>query len=134
MYLDQTLKLTQFKRQRHDKKTRMRTLKQRHAASRWSFVHKTIYGYVAVPLPSYVIPLTRASRNYHSLAYIHTYRHLIELTTTVFISSSHIRSVKHLPKLIATLTDPGSFEWTVSQVCHLKHCCFYLHCSFSTVP
>ena len=38
------------------------TLEQRRADSRLVLFYKIIYGYVAVPLPTYVIPLSRTSR------------------------------------------------------------------------
>ena len=46
-----------------------RTLEQRRTDSRLVLFYKIIYGFVAVPLPSYGIPLTRASRTSHPLAY-----------------------------------------------------------------
>ena len=46
-----------------------RTLEQRHTDFRLVLFYKIVYGYVAVPLPTYVIPLTRTSRISHPLAY-----------------------------------------------------------------
>ena len=46
-----------------------RNLKQRHSDSRLVLFYKIVYGFVAVPLPSYVIPLPHASRTSHPLAY-----------------------------------------------------------------
>ena len=46
-----------------------RALEQRRSDSRLVLFYKIIYGYVAVPLPSYVISLSRASRTSHPLAY-----------------------------------------------------------------
>ena len=46
-----------------------RTLEQRSSDSRLVLFYKIIYGYVAVPLPSYVIPLSSVSRTFHPLAY-----------------------------------------------------------------
>ena len=46
-----------------------RTLEQRRADSRLVLFYKIVHRYVAVPLPSYVIPLTRISRTSHPLAY-----------------------------------------------------------------
>ena len=45
------------------------SLEQQHTDSRLVFFYKIIYGYVAIPLPSYVIPLPRASHTSHPLAY-----------------------------------------------------------------
>ena len=45
-----------------------RTLKQRRSNLRLVLFYKIIHCYVAVPVPSYVIPLTRISRTSHPLA------------------------------------------------------------------
>ena len=45
-----------------------RTLEQRRSDSRLVLFYKIIHCYVAVPVPSYVIPLTRISRTSHPLA------------------------------------------------------------------
>ena len=50
-----------------------RTLEQWRADSRLVLFDKIIYGYVAAPLPSYIIPLTRVSRTSHPLAYRQIY-------------------------------------------------------------
>ena len=50
-----------------------RTLEQRSADSRLVLFYKIIDGYVAVPLPSYIIPLTRVSRTSHPLTYSRGY-------------------------------------------------------------
>ena len=46
-----------------------RNLEQRRSDSRLVLFYKIVYGYVAVPLPSNVIPLPRASRTSHPLTY-----------------------------------------------------------------
>ena len=95
------------------------TLKQRRAESRLVLFYKIIYGYVAVPLPTYVIPLSRTSRRTTpSLAYRQLYTR-----TNYYKYSFHPLTVvqwNHLPPHIATLTNFDSFKQAVSQVCHSK--------------
>ena len=94
------------------------TLEQRRADSRLVLFYKIVHGYVAVTLPSYVIPLTRISRTSHPLAYRQIcarndyYKYLFFPLTVVQWNS--------LPAPIATLTDLDSFKQAVSQVCHIK--------------
>ena len=45
------------------------TLEQRRTDFRLVLFYKIVYGYVAVPVPSYVLPLTLTSRTPHPLAY-----------------------------------------------------------------
>ena len=95
-----------------------RTLEQRRSDSRLVLFYKIIYGYVAVPLPSYVIPLSRASRTFHPLAY-----RQIPTTTNYYKYSFYPLTVvqwNKLPASVATLTDLDSFKRAVCQVCHSK--------------
>ena len=96
-----------------------RTLEQLRADSQLVLFYKIIYGYVAVPLPTYVIPLSRTSwRTTHSLAYRQIY------TRTDYYKYSFypltVVQWNHLPPHIATLTNLDSFKQAVSQVCHSK--------------
>ena len=50
-----------------------RILEQRRTDFRLVLFYKIVYGYVAVPLPTYVILLTRTSRTSHPLAYRQLY-------------------------------------------------------------
>ena len=95
-----------------------RTLEQRRTDSRLILFYKIIYGYVAIPLPSYVIPLPRASRTSHSLAY----RQISNRTDYYKYSFYPLTVVQwnSLPASIATLTDLDSFKRAVCQVCHSK--------------
>ena len=95
-----------------------RTLEQRRADSRLVLFYKIVHGYVAVPLPSYVIPLTRISRTSHLLAY----RQICARTDYYKYSFFPLTVVQwnSLPAPIATLTDLDSFKQAVSQVCHIK--------------
>ena len=100
-------------------KLNWRTLEQRRADSRLVLFYKIIYGYVAVPLPTYVIPLSRTSRRTtHSLAYRQIY------TRTDYYKYSFypltVVQWNHLPPYIATLTNLDSFKQAVGQVCHSK--------------
>ena len=105
------------------------TLEQRRANSRLVLFYKIVHGYVAVPLPSYVIPLTCISRTSHPLAY----RQICAGTDYYKYSSFPLTVVlwNSLPAPIATLTDLDSFKQAVSQVCQIKpltdNCCFYSH-------
>ena len=97
-----------------------RTLEQGPTDSRLILFYKIIYGYVAihVPLPSYVIPLPRASRTSHPLAY-----RQISTRTDYYKYSFYPLTVvqwNNLPASIATLTDLDSFKGAVCQVCHSK--------------
>ena len=95
-----------------------RTLEQRRTDSTLILFYKIIYGYVAIPLPSYVIPLPRASRTSHPLAY-----RQISTRTDYYKYSFYPLTVvqwNSLPASIATLTDLDSFKRAVCQVCHSK--------------
>ena len=95
-----------------------RTLEQRRTDSRLILFYKIIYGYVSIPLPSYVIPLPRASRTSHPLAY-----RQISTRTDYYKYSFYPLTVvqwNSLPASIATLTDLDSFKRAVCQVCHSK--------------
>ena len=95
-----------------------RTLEQRRTDSRLVLFYKIIYGYVAIPLPSYVIPLTRASRTSHPLAY-----RQISTGTKYYKYSFYPLTVvqwNSLPVSVATLTDLDRFKRAVCQVCHSK--------------
>ena len=97
---------------------RWRTLEQRRTDSRLILFYKIIYGYVAIPLPSYAIPLPRASRTSHPLAY-----RQISTRTDYYKYSFYPLTVvqwNSLPASIATLTDLDSFKRAVCQVCHSK--------------
>ena len=99
-------------------KLRWRTLEQRRTDSRLILFYKIIYGYVAIPLPSYVIPLPCASRTSHPLAY-----RQISTRTDYYKYSFYPLTVvqwNSLPASIATLTDLDSFKRAVCQVCHSK--------------
>ena len=95
-----------------------RTLEQRRTDSRLVLFYKIIYGYVAIPLPSYVIPLPCASRTSHPLAY----RQISTRTDYYKYSFYPLKVVQSnsLPSSIATLTDLDSFKRAVCQVCHSK--------------
>ena len=94
-----------------------RTLEQRRADSRLVLFYKIIYCYVAVPLPSYIIPLTRISRTSHPLAcrqiYARTEYYKYSFYPLIVVQWNS------LPAPIATLTNLDSFKQAVSQVCHL---------------
>ena len=95
-----------------------RTLEQRRTDSRLILFYNIIYGYVAIPLPSYVIPLPRASLTSHPLAY-----RQISTRTDYYKYSFYPLTVvqwNSLPASIATLTDLDSFKRAVCQVCHSK--------------
>ena len=95
-----------------------RILEQRRTDSRLVLFYKIIYGYVAVPLPPNVIPLTRASLTSHPLAY-----RQIPTGTNYHKYSFYPLAVvqwNSLPVSIATLTDLESFKRAVGQVCHSK--------------
>ena len=49
------------------------TLEQRLADSRLVLFYKIVHGLIAIPLPTYVIPLNRYSRTTHSLAFRQLY-------------------------------------------------------------
>ena len=94
------------------------TLEQRRTGFRLVLFYKIVYGYVAVPLPTYVIPLTRTSRTSHPLAY----RQLCAGTDYYKYSFYPLAVVQwnNLPVPVATLTSLDSFKEAVSQVCHSK--------------
>ena len=91
-----------------------RNLEQPRSDSGLVLFYKIVYGYVALPLPSYVIPHPRASRTSHPLAYrqistrTHYYKYSFYPLTVVQWNS--------LPASIATLTDLNSFKRAVCQV------------------
>lgn len=95
-----------------------RTLEQRRTDARLVLLYKIIYGYVAVPLPGYVIPLARISRTTHPLAY----RQIFSRTDYYKYSFYPLTVVQwnYLPASVATLTDLDSFKRAVSQVYHSK--------------
>ncbi|MCG8032702.1 MAG: reverse transcriptase domain-containing protein [Candidatus Thiodiazotropha taylori] len=96
-----------------------RTLEQRRADSRLVLFYKIIHGYVAVPLPTYIVPISRASRRTtHSLAY-----RQIQTRTDYYKYSFYPLTIVQwncLPSTVATLTTIDSFKRAVSQVCHIK--------------
>ena len=79
-----------------------RTLEQRRTDFSLVLFYKIVYGYVAVPLPTYVIPLTRTSRTSHPLAY----RQLCAGTDYYKYSFYPLAVVQwnNLPVPVATLT------------------------------
>ena len=95
-----------------------RTLNQRRTDSRLVLFYKITYGYVAEPLTSYFIHLSRASSTSHPLAY-----RQIPATTNyykyTFIPLTVVQWNK-LPISVTTLTDLDSFIRAVCQVCHSK--------------
>ena len=95
-----------------------RTLEQRRTDFRLVLFYKIVYGYVAVPLPTYVIPSTRTSRTSHPLAY----RQLCARTDYYKYSFYPLAVVQlnNLPVPVATLTSLDSFKEAVSRVCHNK--------------
>ena len=96
-----------------------RNLEQRRTDSRLVLFYKFVYGYIAVPLPSYVIPLPRASRTSHPLAH-----RQISTRTDYYKYSFYPLTVVQwngLPASIATLTDLNRFKRAVCQVCHSNH-------------
>ena len=95
-----------------------RTLEQCRTDSRLVLFYKIIYGYVAIHLPSNVMPLTLVSRTSHPLAY----RQISTETKYYKYSFYPLRVVQwnSLPVSIATLTDIDSFKRAVCQVCHSK--------------
>ena len=89
-----------------------RTLEQRRTDARLVLFNKIIYGYVAAPLPGYVIPLSRIPRTSHPLAY-----RQISTRTDYYKYSFYPLTVvqwNHLPVSVATLTDLDSFKRAVS--------------------
>ena len=103
-----------------------RTLEQRRSDSRLVLFYKIIHCYVAVPVPSYFIPLTRISRTSHPLAYRQIFSR-----TDYYKYSFYPLTVdrwNHLPAAVAPLTDLDSFQKAVSQVCDLKP--LFLSCTF----
>ena len=94
------------------------TLEQCRTDSRLVLFYKIIYGYVAIHLPSYGIPLIRASRTSHTLAY----RQISTGTKYYKYLFYPLRVVQwdSLPVSVATLTDIDSFKRDVCQVCHSK--------------
>ena len=106
-----------------------RTLEQRRTDSRLILFYKIIYGYVAIPLPSYVIPLPRASRTSHPLAY-----RQISTRTDYYKYSLYPLTVvqwNSLPASIATLTDLDSFVRCATQNHKFTILLFYPHFTFS---
>ena len=82
------------------------TLEQRRSDSRLVLFYKIVYGYVAVPLPSEVIPLPCASHTSHPLAYWQ-----ISTRTDYYKYSFYPLTVlqwNSLPASIATLTNLNS--------------------------
>ena len=79
-----------------------RTLEQRRTDFRLILFYKIVYGYVAVPLPTYVIPLTHTSWTSHPLAY----RQLCAGTDYYKYSIYPLAVVQwsNLPVPVATLT------------------------------
>ena len=95
-----------------------RNLEQRRSDSRLVLFYKIVSGYVAVPLPSYVIPHPCASRTSHPVAY-----RQISTRTDYYKYSFYPLTVvqwNSLPASFATLTDLNSFKRAVCQVCHPK--------------
>ena len=95
-----------------------RTLEQRRSDCRLVLFYKIVYGYAAVPLPIYVIPLTRTLRTSHPLAYRQPCA-----GTDYYKYSFHPLAVvqwNNRPVPVATLTSLDSFKEAVSQVCHNK--------------
>ena len=95
-----------------------RTLKQRHTDAWPVLFYKIVYGYVAVPLPGYVIPLTWISRTSHPLAY-----RQISTQTEYYKYSFYPLTVvqwNHLLASVVILTDLGSFKRAVSHVFNSK--------------
>ena len=80
-----------------------RILEQRHADSRLVLFYKIAHGYVAVPLPSYVITLTRISRTSHPLAYRQIYTRTDYYKYSFFFGSC---SVECSPGLYCHLDKP----------------------------
>ena len=78
-----------------------------------------LYGYVAVPLPGCIIPLTRISRTSHPLAY----RQISTRTDYYKYSFYPLTDVQrnYLPASVATLADLDGFKRAVGQVYHSKH-------------
>ena len=107
-----------LKHHRHDRETLMAYLEQRGTDSRRVLLYKIIYGYVAISLSSYVIPLPRASPTSHPLAY-----RQISTRTDYYKYSFYPLAIvqwNSLPAPITTLTDLDSFKRAVCQVCHSK--------------
>ena len=85
-----------------------RTSEQRRTDSRLVIFYKIIYGYVAIPFPSYIITLPRASCTSHPLAY-----RQISTRTDYYKHSFYPLAVvqwNSLSASIATLTDLHSFK------------------------
>ena len=97
-----------------------RTLEQRRADSRMVLFYRIVYGYVTVPLPTYVIPLTRTSRTSHPLAYRQLYARTDCYKYMYSFYSVAVVQWNNLPVPVATLSSLESFKEAVSQVCHIK--------------
>ena len=110
----------------------LRTLEQCRTDSRLVLFYKIIYGYVAIHLPSYVIPLTRVSWTSHPLAY----RQISTETKYYKYSFYPLRVVQwnSLPVSVATLTDIDSLKRAVCQVCHSKPSTYYTAVFIVTFP
>ena len=86
-----------------------RTLAQRRADSRMVLFYKIVYGYVAVPLPTYVIPwqgnrLTRTLRTSHPLAYRQLYARTDYFEYMFSLYPLAVVQWNNLPVPVATLT------------------------------
>ena len=95
-----------------------RTLEQRRADSRLVLFYKIVHGLVAIPLPTYVIPLNRYSRTSYSLAF----RQLYVRTDYYKYSFFPLAVVQwnNLSAGTATLTNIDSFKVAISQECHFR--------------
>ena len=95
-----------------------RTLEQRRADSWLVLFYKIVHGLVAIPLPTYVIPLNGYPRTTHSLAF----RQLYARTDYYKYSFFPLAVVQwnNLSAGTATLTNIDSFKVAISQECHFR--------------
>ena len=95
-----------------------RTLEQRRADSRLVLFYKIVHGLVAIPLPTYVIPLNRYSWTTHPLAF----RQLYARTDYYKYSFFPLAVVQwnNLSARTATLTNLDSFKLAICQECHFR--------------
>ena len=98
-----------------------RTIEQRRADSRLVLFYKIVHGLVAIPLPTYVIPLNWYSRTIHYLAFrqLYTRTDHADYYKYSFFPLAVVQW-NNLSAGTATLTKISSFKLAISQECHIR--------------
>ena len=93
-----------------------RSLEQRRADIRLTFLYKSINGLVAVNLSNQLVPHARFSRHHHPLSF------LIPSETTLYLQQSYVpRTIVQWNALPASLVMTPSADAFREGVCTIKH-------------